>query len=95
MQKASRITALWQLVAGARPDGASGNSRRPTGSADPSSAGSGQASSKDGFRPDVEGLKAVAVVAVLLYHAGVPFAPGGYGGVDGPDGSAEGDEKIL
>jgi peptidoglycan/LPS O-acetylase OafA/YrhL len=30
----------------------------------------------------VEGLRAVAVGAVLLYHAGVPFAPGGYVGVD-------------
>jgi len=37
---------------------------------------------KGGFRPDVEGLRAVAVVAVLLYHAGVPFAGGGYVGVD-------------
>jgi len=37
---------------------------------------------KEGFRPDVEGLRAVAVGAVLLYHAGVPFAPGGYVGVD-------------
>jgi len=39
-------------------------------------------SPKEGFRPDVEGLRAVAVGAVLLYHAGVPFAPGGYVGVD-------------
>ena len=30
----------------------------------------------------MEGLRAVAVVAVLLYHAGVPFADGGYVGVD-------------
>jgi peptidoglycan/LPS O-acetylase OafA/YrhL len=37
---------------------------------------------KSGFRPDVEGFRAVAVGAVLLYHAGVPFAPGGYVGVD-------------
>jgi peptidoglycan/LPS O-acetylase OafA/YrhL len=37
---------------------------------------------KEGFRPDVEGLRALAVGAVLLYHAGVPFAPGGYVGVD-------------
>jgi peptidoglycan/LPS O-acetylase OafA/YrhL len=37
---------------------------------------------KQGFRPDVEGLRAVAVGAVLLYHAGIPFAPGGYVGVD-------------
>ena len=39
-------------------------------------------SGRGGFRPDVEGLRAVAVVAVLLYHAGVPFAGGGYVGVD-------------
>jgi hypothetical protein len=39
-------------------------------------------SPKEGFRPDVEGLRALAVGAVLLYHAGVPFAPGGYVGVD-------------
>lgn len=37
---------------------------------------------KRGFRPDVEGLRAVAVGAVLLYHAGLSFAPGGYVGVD-------------
>ena len=37
---------------------------------------------KEGFRPDVEGLRAVAVGVVLLYHAGVSFAPGGYVGVD-------------
>ena len=37
---------------------------------------------KEGFRPDVEGLRAIAVGVVLLYHAGVPFASGGYVGVD-------------
>jgi peptidoglycan/LPS O-acetylase OafA/YrhL len=37
---------------------------------------------KSTFRPDIEGLRAVAVGVVLLYHAGVPFAPGGYVGVD-------------
>ena len=40
------------------------------------------ASGKGSFRPDVEGLRAVAVVAVLLYHAGVPSVGGGYVGVD-------------
>ena len=34
------------------------------------------------FRPDVEGLRAVAIVAVLLSHAGVGFAAGGFVGVD-------------
>jgi len=34
------------------------------------------------FRTDIQGLRAVAVGAVVLYHAGVPFVPGGYVGVD-------------
>src|SRR3954467_14991084 len=34
------------------------------------------------FRPDIEGLRAVAVVAVVLFHAGVPGVPGGFVGVD-------------
>src|SRR5580658_5898351 len=34
------------------------------------------------FRPDVEGLRAVAVVLVVLFHAGVPGLTGGYVGVD-------------
>ena len=37
---------------------------------------------KAGFRPDIEGLRAVAVVLVVLYHAGVPGFGGGYVGVD-------------
>lgn len=32
-------------------------------------------------RLDVQGLRAVAVIAVILYHAGFPF-PGGFAGVD-------------
>ncbi|MCD0444355.1 acyltransferase [Glycomyces sp. A-F 0318] len=35
-----------------------------------------------GFRPDVQGLRAVAVTLVLLSHAGFAFASGGYVGVD-------------
>nr|WP_307787648.1 acyltransferase family protein [Mycolicibacterium sp. S2-37] len=34
------------------------------------------------FRTDIEGLRAVAVVAVVLYHAGVPGLAGGFVGVD-------------
>jgi peptidoglycan/LPS O-acetylase OafA/YrhL len=35
-----------------------------------------------GFRPDIEGLRAVAVLLVVLGHAGVPLFAGGYVGVD-------------
>jgi peptidoglycan/LPS O-acetylase OafA/YrhL len=34
------------------------------------------------FRPDLEGLRAVAVILVLLYHAKMPGFAGGYVGVD-------------
>src|ERR1700753_4310869 len=41
-----------------------------------------EAESGRSFRPDIEGLRAIASVAVLLCHAGVPFLAGGYVGVD-------------
>ncbi|HEY8081375.1 MAG TPA: acyltransferase, partial [Acidimicrobiales bacterium] len=34
------------------------------------------------FRPDVEGLRALAVVLVVLFHCGVTWFGGGYVGVD-------------
>lgn len=34
------------------------------------------------FRTDIEGLRAIAVLLVVLGHAGVPFFTGGYVGVD-------------
>jgi peptidoglycan/LPS O-acetylase OafA/YrhL len=47
-----------------------------------SPASAAEASRADRFRPDLEGLRAVAVILVLLYHARVPGFGGGYVGVD-------------
>ncbi len=41
-----------------------------------------EAEQATGFRSDIEGLRAVAVLLILLYHAGVPGLSGGYVGVD-------------
>src|SRR4051794_9919533 len=34
------------------------------------------------YRPDIDGLRALAVTAVVLFHVQVPGFPGGYVGVD-------------
>lgn len=44
--------------------------------------GQGRRPDQTGFRPDIEGLRAVAVLAVVLFHAVMPGVGGGYVGVD-------------
>ena len=48
----------------------------------PATTGRVSGEARPGFRPDIEGLRAVAVLAVVLFHAGVPGIGGGYVGVD-------------
>src|SRR6478672_5710163 len=38
--------------------------------------------SRPRFRPDIEGLRGLLIVLVVLFHAGVSWAAGGFVGVD-------------
>jgi hypothetical protein len=55
---------------------------RQAGSVSPVEGAAGRRSAQTEFRPDIEGLRAVAVLAVVLFHADVPGVGGGYIGVD-------------
>ena len=55
---------------------------RQADSVSPTEEVQGRRSAQSGFRPDIEGLRAVAVLAVVLFHADVPGVGGGFVGVD-------------
>ena len=42
----------------------------------------GRARLKVPYEPGIDGLRAIAVIAVLLYHSDVPWVPGGFFGVE-------------
>ena len=55
---------------------------RQANSVSPSDELQNQRSEQARFRPDIEGLRAVAVLAVVLFHAEMPGVDGGFVGVD-------------
>jgi peptidoglycan/LPS O-acetylase OafA/YrhL len=55
----------------------------PAGSSSRDDPSAGSPRGKDaGFRPDIEGLRAVAIILVVAYHCGLSFVRGGFVGVD-------------
>jgi peptidoglycan/LPS O-acetylase OafA/YrhL len=52
---------------------------------DPSPVAGGEAGTPPGdrrFRPDVQGLRAIAILLAIVYHADIPPFSGGYVGIE-------------
>src|SRR3954462_13822686 len=45
-------------------------------------SGAGLSAPPLAYRPEIDGMRAIAVLGVLLFHAGFPALSGGYVGVD-------------
>src|SRR5690348_11210755 len=56
--------------------------RPPTLSLDPLARAQADRSRSHAFRADLEGLRGIAVLLVVLFHCGVAAARGGFVGVD-------------
>lgn len=79
----SSPVAPGQRQSGERASAPSGRSAAPpTTPVRPGNTESGPSPHRSAFRPDIEGLRAVAVLAVLGFHAQVPGLQGGFVGVD-------------
>jgi peptidoglycan/LPS O-acetylase OafA/YrhL len=42
----------------------------------------GPIKSETSYRPDIDGIRAIAILSVVLYHSGLLYLPGGFTGVD-------------